>query len=134
MMDRIILMAIISFLFATTLYQAREIGKQGTVIAVQNATMKHEKEMNIVKEKHQTVLAGDKASHQVEVDGYKNELTEMASSFEDMGLSDSTALGKRESGWLNEFMRRNSRPASNNSPNDKDIPPTDPDKADKAGD
>lgn len=127
-------MVMIGFLFATTLYQAREIGKQGMAIAVQDATMKHEKEMANVKEKHQTILAENNASHQTEVDGYKNEIIEMASSFEDMGLSDSTRLGKRESGWLNKFMQRNSRPASHNNSNDKDIPPTDSDKASKAGD
>lgn len=131
MSSQIMLMAIIGFLFAATLYQAREIGKQGMVIAVQAANVKHRKEMDVVKEKHQTILAESNALHRSEVAGYKNELIDMASSFEDMGLSDAKALGKRESGWLNDFMRRNSKPAGDNGPDDKNIPPARTDKADE---
>ena len=132
-MDRIFLMVIIGLLFATTLYQARENGKQAVILAVQEATMKHDKAMAGIKRGHQTELATAQINHEAELEGYKNELIEMASNFEDMGLSDSTALGKRESGWLNDFMRRNSRQASGNSTNDKNIPSTSSDKAGKAG-
>lgn len=133
-MDRIFLMVMIGFLFATTLYQAREIGEQGVMLAVQKAAMEHRDETNKIKVAHQMQRDKDKIDNDELVQGLKNELTEMASTFEDMGLSDASALGERESVWLNDFMRRNSRQARSDDTNDKNIPPTDSNKADKAKD
>jgi len=134
MMDRIFFMVMIGFLFATTLYQAREIGKQGVILAVQEATMKHRDETDKIKVAHQLQRDKDKIDNDELVQGLKNELTEMASTFEDMGLSDASALGERESTWLNDFMRRNSRQAHSDDTNDKNIPPAGSNKADKTKD
>lgn len=125
--DRIFLMVVVGLLFATTLYQAREIGRQGGVIAIQEATMKFDKAMAAIGQKHQTELSETKISHQTEVDGYKNALIDMAANFEELGFSDPSGLGDRESDWLNQFMRRNSK-TSSDSPNNKSLSSPDPDK------
>ncbi len=108
-MDRIVLMVIIGLLFGTTLYQAREIGELGGNLSVMDATLKHQAKVERIKQAHQLERDQIKSANNTLIQGLKNDLIEMASDFEEKGLADPIALGDRESDWLNNFVRRNSR-------------------------
>ncbi len=121
------LLLMAALLFATTLWQAREIGKLSAVVGVQDATIKYMGMVQDIKNAHQLLRDEARDENDDINQGLKNELIQMAVSFEEKGLADPIALDARESRWLAAWVRRNSRngeQGSHLSPTDtREAPP-----------